>query len=426
MREFPLISRPEASRGAAASSGGKPAPDIATAPFAAVLDDRMTRAKPLAATTAKAPEATSGMPDKQSARAMPRTEGAESDSAAAHAMEDSAAADAASESEESVLPTAALVASLTVALVGQSKIPQEQDPVAAEKGIAPDEMAAEDFDPIQNPNAAPLEAIDASALAAANVVAAPIHMPSHALAVASAQSPVLAVAANTIAESAASVDGRVGSSTNSDGTAGVAPMAIAAETLAASPASADAAAAGKDDRGQGEFAQLLAHSQREGGIGAQVSHQASVQRAEQSIVLQHPAGESRWQNELGDKLVWMAGAQRQQAELVLNPPQLGRVEVSLTVTGDQANAVFASPNAAVREMLENSLPRLREIMSGAGIQLGDAQINSGNPQQGNGSQDAPRNAFRPLLSEAESTASRLAESPRARILTGRGLVDTFV
>lgn len=32
---------------------------------------------------------------------------------------------------------------------------------------------------------------------------------------------------------------------------------------------------------------------------------------------------------IGDKLVWMVGRQEQRAELVLNPPQLGRVEISL-------------------------------------------------------------------------------------------------
>lgn len=81
-----------------------------------------------------------------------------------------------------------------------------------------------------------------------------------------------------------------------------------------------------------------------------------------------------WSQALGDKLVWMAGRQAQSAEMILNPPSLGAVEVRLNVSGGEASAQFFSANPAVREALESALPRLRELMGGVGIALGQASV----------------------------------------------------
>lgn len=96
--------------------------------------------------------------------------------------------------------------------------------------------------------------------------------------------------------------------------------------------------------------------------------------ASSALPIQTPVGAHGWDGEVGDKLVWMVGRQDQRAELILNPPQLGRVEVSLSMNGDQTNAIFVSANPAVRDALEAALPRLREILADAGINLGQAQV----------------------------------------------------
>ena len=112
---------------------------------------------------------------------------------------------------------------------------------------------------------------------------------------------------------------------------------------------------------------------------------------------------------------------------MLNPPQLGRVEVSLTVSGDQATAVFASPNAAVRELIEDSLPRLKEILSGAGINLGEAQVGSespsrfGNPAGENGRGQGLREDHMP---PGLATPQQVAAEHR-NLRAGLGMVDIF-
>jgi len=108
---------------------------------------------------------------------------------------------------------------------------------------------------------------------------------------------------------------------------------------------------------------------------------ATGSTASPSLRIDTPLGQAGWHDEVGQKLTWMVGNNRQQADLVLNPPQLGRVEVSLTMNGDQASAIFTSSNPAVREALENSLHRLREVLADAGVSLGQTHVGSESPHQ---------------------------------------------
>lgn len=143
-----------------------------------------------------------------------------------------------------------------------------------------------------------------------------------------------------------------------------------------------------------------------------------------------PLGGDRWQDAIGDSLVIMAGQQQNRAELVLTPPQLGRVEVSLTMTGDQANALFVSANPAVREALESALPRLRELLADAGIVL-NSQVGSELPRNAADSDARGGLAGRPAHGdEAPGRALGLAiaagaAGARIAMGNGRGLVDVF-
>lgn len=146
-------------------------------------------------------------------------------------------------------------------------------------------------------------------------------------------------------------------------------------------------------------------------------------------VIPTPVGAQGWDNQVGERLVWMAGRQESRAELVLTPPQLGRIEVSLTVSGDQTNALFVSANPAVREALESALPRLREMLADAGITLGQAQVGSEAPGQSandreNG--DNPQQARTAGLAGPNATTAATARVSSAwGGGSGRGMVDVF-
>lgn len=157
----------------------------------------------------------------------------------------------------------------------------------------------------------------------------------------------------------------------------------------------------------------------------------TTQRSGTTQVLQiaSPVGSTQWSRELGNQVVWMTHRLENRAEMVLNPPQMGRIEVSLSVTGDQANAVFTSANPTVRDALEAAMPRLRETLADAGIQLGQAQVGAENArqfaqQEKNGDNFVPGRdtAFAESASSQSMTGG--AEMPIS-LKAGRSLVDVF-
>lgn len=140
-------------------------------------------------------------------------------------------------------------------------------------------------------------------------------------------------------------------------------------------------------------------------------------------------GAPAWDGEFAQKVVWMATQQRQVAELHLNPPHLGPVEVRLTIGADrgaEASAQFASPHLAVREAIEAALPRLREMMADSGIALGNVTVSADSFRRHG---EAGREDH-PLLiptGELRETAAGLAASPMTAFIRSAhsGLVDTF-
>ncbi|MYN26084.1 flagellar hook-length control protein FliK, partial [Duganella levis] len=96
-------------------------------------------------------------------------------------------------------------------------------------------------------------------------------------------------------------------------------------------------------------------------------------------------GSQAWDQQLGQKIIFMAAGGEQSATMELNPPDLGPLQVVLSVNKDQATAAFSSATPEVRQALENALPKLKEMMSEAGIQLGSATVSSSMSDQSNSS-----------------------------------------
>lgn len=135
-------------------------------------------------------------------------------------------------------------------------------------------------------------------------------------------------------------------------------------------------------------------------------------------------GQAGWPEEIGQRLTWMVANNRQQADLVLHPPQLGRIEITLTLDGNQASASFASPNVAVREALENALTQLRTVLADAGVTLGQTHVGT---DQRQGSSDLPNG--RGNSAEGKRQGMILPDihsnvSPRP-LRSGHGMVDLF-
>lgn len=143
------------------------------------------------------------------------------------------------------------------------------------------------------------------------------------------------------------------------------------------------------------------------------------------LVIDTPVTQKQWGNEFSQKITWMATQQDQHAELHLNPAQLGPVDVVIKVSGDQATAQFTSAHAAVREVIEQSIPKLREMLADNGIMLGNTTVSDQAPREQRGEFSNQRQTA-PNGRVLESVPSNMSDT-RVVIPSSRhnGMVDTF-
>jgi hypothetical protein len=136
--------------------------------------------------------------------------------------------------------------------------------------------------------------------------------------------------------------------------------------------------------------------------------------------VQHPD----WGGAVAARVVWQISEHLQQAQFRIHPPDLGPVEVRVTIKHDQASVQFIAQHGLVRDALEDSIPRLREMMSNQGLTLADANVSE------QGARDRPDGALvlpGDLTARAESEAvENLAEPQAAWLAVPSGRLDIYV
>lgn len=168
------------------------------------------------------------------------------------------------------------------------------------------------------------------------------------------------------------------------------------------------------------------------GSHALQSGQAATATTATAPLLQQPVDPG---NGYGDgfsgHVAWMAGQRVGHAEIRVVPEHLGVIDIRLQVDGSDVRADFHSSQPEVRQALEASLPRLREMLGQQGLQLAHAGIGHGQSQnQGQGQMQgdgqSPAGAF-----QGQDAADQLARpgetgSPLpANFRQARGLLDVY-
>ncbi|MGV6485100.1 flagellar hook-length control protein FliK [Stenotrophomonas indicatrix] len=132
-------------------------------------------------------------------------------------------------------------------------------------------------------------------------------------------------------------------------------------------------------------------------------------------------GDDGFDQAIGARIGWLADQKIGHAHIRLNPEDLGPVDVRLQMNGDKVHASFSSPHVDVRQALESSLPRLRELLGEQGFQLAHADVGQqhsgdGNPgsQAGGGGRGGDGE---PSLGDSTVSASQLIRQ--------RGLLDAY-
>ncbi|MEJ2621425.1 MAG: flagellar hook-length control protein FliK [Candidatus Thiodiazotropha sp.] len=147
-------------------------------------------------------------------------------------------------------------------------------------------------------------------------------------------------------------------------------------------------------------------------------------RASIVLPLNTPVGQAGWDQAVGERIQWMVNQNVQQAEIKLTPPNLGPLEIKISMHNDQTNVTFIAAQAPTREALESSIPRLREMFGEINLNL--ANVDVGQQQAGEPGRDGATDRYNSgTVSVHEASQSWSAGSASSRILSGDGLLDTY-
>ena len=99
----------------------------------------------------------------------------------------------------------------------------------------------------------------------------------------------------------------------------------------------------------------------------QLHQSANVDRA---INIVRPEGHQQ----LVEKVRWMMGQNNLQADIRLDPPELGSMKIRVNLSGEAASVNFVVQSQQAREVLEQATPRLKELLEEQGIELGQSSV----------------------------------------------------
>jgi flagellar hook-length control protein FliK len=181
-----------------------------------------------------------------------------------------------------------------------------------------------------------------------------------------------------------------------------------------------------DEKGAALAAAPQANAVAEAAMQAATAPVAPANVLPTQVTINTPVSHEKWGDEFNQKITWLSSQKEQTAELHLNPPQLGPMDVVLKVSGDQATALFTSPHAAVREAIEQAMPRLREMMAESGIMLGNATVSDQAPRGRQDNQESKSSNSRSSIGGvSESTMAGNLNARVSPINRHNGIVDTF-
>lgn len=133
-------------------------------------------------------------------------------------------------------------------------------------------------------------------------------------------------------------------------------------------------------------------------------------------------GDEGFDQAIGARLGWLAEQKIGHAHIRLSPDDMGPVDVRLQLNGDKVHASFSSPHVEVRQALEGSLPRLRELLGEQGFQLAHADVGHQAPGGDGNAPGRPGGGDMPGDGEPAPGDSSVSS---AQLIRQRGLLDAY-
>ncbi len=164
------------------------------------------------------------------------------------------------------------------------------------------------------------------------------------------------------------------------------------------------------------------------GAAAQADAPApAAPRTPAQLAMTHTPQDPEFTGELANRLQVFARNGGHEATLQLHPADLGRLQVSITTEGDQARVLFVADSAAARDAIEQSLPRLREMLAQSGLQLAHSDVSSQSQGSGDSQRDAVGGSRQVAADDSgNGLLSGAAESTHQPAGAGARLVDYYI
>ncbi|MGB5717696.1 MAG: flagellar hook-length control protein FliK, partial [Gammaproteobacteria bacterium] len=137
-------------------------------------------------------------------------------------------------------------------------------------------------------------------------------------------------------------------------------------------------------------------------------------------------GQPGWGEAVGQQVTWFVSQKISSASLRLNPQHLGPMEMAVTMDGDKASITFTSQQSMVRDALESSIPRLREMLAENGLNLVNVNVSQQGKSRRDG-QDESGFGQGSAVAKDDAGASEAVSASELRRMTlpMQGLVDDY-
>ena len=131
----------------------------------------------------------------------------------------------------------------------------------------------------------------------------------------------------------------------------------------------------------------------------------------------------RFNDVLSNQVLWQSKQGMSQADIHLNPAELGPITVKLTQVGSETTVQFVVAHPATKEQLEQALPRLREVFQSGGLQLGHVDVQDGRKQSQEQGQSQPPTATPRHVATHQAAINESVSATRHAVADG--IVDFY-
>ena len=140
-------------------------------------------------------------------------------------------------------------------------------------------------------------------------------------------------------------------------------------------------AGAKEDSKDSTFAQQIASA---AGVQGVTNASSAPTRAEIQAAQQAPLQltKERANEQVAEKVQMMMSKNLKNLDIRLDPPELGQMKIRMTMNNDVANVHFTVNSQQARDVIEQTLPRLREMLAQQGMQLADSSVQQQSSGQG--------------------------------------------